>query len=388
MTEENINNKESLMLKLIPIFVFSMIMSYLSDQVSCFKLNRNGEKEYIYKDKLIYILMFLVMAVFCGLRLTYNDTETYRSAYNAMQTNLNELTQYSLGDNPLFYLFNYSMKILGLSVQSFLMVYALITIGIYIWFVRKYSKNFVLSMFLFFALGAYTFTFAAIKQTVAVSFCLVATDRAIEKKWIQFIIWIIIASLFHPYALVYLLVPVLFFSPWSKKTYYLIGGTLVICIFMQQLMGTVLSITTMIGEEYTSESLFNGAGVNIFRLAVIWTPVLLTFLKKNTFKESKNRSENIIINLMMVNALIMLMARFGTAIFWARLANYFIIFQPLGIPFVFRVVTPNSRRIFLLIIVICYFAFFYYSDGIMYGGFDNNYSAMSLTEYIFGGIFD
>ena len=153
-------------------------------------------------------------------------------------------------------------------------------------------------------------------------------------------------------------------------------------------MGTVVSITAMVGEEYSPNSLFGGANVNIFRLAVVWMPVLLTYFTKNTFKDSKDRSVNIIINLMMINALVMLMARFGTALFWARLANYFLIFQTMGIPFILRTVTKNSRKLFLVIIAICYFAYFYYADGVMFGGFDYNYSAMPLTDYLFGGILD
>lgn len=376
------------MSKLIPVFIFTMIMSWLSDRVSCFEVNDNSEREYINRDRIVYKLIIIVLSIFCGLRLSYNDTGAYRAAYVEMRTSLSQLMRLSLGDNPLFHFSNYIMKTLGFSVQTFLMVYAVITIGIYIWFIRKYSRNFVLSIFLFFALGVYTFTFAAIKQTVAVAFCLLATDRAIEKKWIQFVIWIIIASLFHPYALVYLIVPLLTFAPWSKKTYYLLGGTLFICIFMQRLMGTVISITAMIGEEYSENLLFGGTSVNIFRLAVVWTPVLLTFLAKDTFKKSQDRSENIIINLMMINALIMLMARFGTALFWARLANYFLIFQTMGIPFILRTVTKNSRKLFVLMIIICYFAYFYYADGVMFGGFDYNYSAMPFSEYLFGGILD
>ena len=376
------------MSKLIPVFIFAMIMSWLSDRVSYFEVNDNSEREYIYKDRIVYKLIIIVMSIFCGLRLSYNDTGTYRAAYIGMRTSISQLMQLSLGDNPFFHFSNYIMKTLRFSVQSFLMVYAVITVGIYIWFIRKYSRNFILSIFLLFALGVYTFTFAAIKQTVAVAFCLLATDRAVEKKWIQFAIWIVIASLFHPYALMYLIVPFLSFAPWSKKTYYLLGGTLFICLFMQTLIGTIVSITSMVGEEYSQNSLFGGASVNIFRLAVVWMPVLFTFLVKDTFKENQDRSENIIINLMMINALVMLMARFGTALFWARLANYFLIFQTMGIPFILRTVTKNSRTLFLMLIVICYFAYFYYADGVMFGGFDYNYSAMPLTDYLFGGILD
>jgi hypothetical protein len=38
---------------------------------------------------------------------------------------------------------------------------------------------------------------AAIKQCTAMAFCLLATDRAINKKYIMFVLYVLAGSLFH-----------------------------------------------------------------------------------------------------------------------------------------------------------------------------------------------
>ena len=70
---------------------------------------------------------------------------------------------------------------LGFTNNGFLMVFAIVTYSIYIWFIHKYSTDFLMSIFLFMCL-VFTFPLAAIKQCVAVAFCLLAVDKAINKK--------------------------------------------------------------------------------------------------------------------------------------------------------------------------------------------------------------
>ena len=277
------------MSKLLPIFLLGVGLSFISDKRSLVGFDKYGDKIYKHKEKMIYILMAVILAIFVGLRTAYNDTETYRHAYELLESGLDGIKylDLNLGANPGFNIFNVIMKTIGISTQSFLMIYAIVTVCIYLWFIRKYSDNLWLSVFLFFTMGCYTFTMAAIKQCVAVAFCLIATDRIIRDKKLSFLFWVFIASTFHPYSLMYLIVPFLNFDAWSGKTYILLILFAIIGFSLQSLLGTVIDITTMLGEEYDA-STFMGEGINIFRLAVVWVPVIISqnsglyqFLEKN-----------------------------------------------------------------------------------------------------------
>ena len=172
------------MSKLLPVFIFSLIMAYISDKRAHIDFNKFGDKIYRHKEKIFFFLMAVVAAVFVGLRTSYNDTATYRYSYELMSTGMGNILNLdlSLGSNPGFNILNTILKTIGFSTQDFLMIYAVVTVGIYFWFVRKYSDNIWLSVFLFFTMGCYTFTMAAIKQCVAVAFCLVGIDRLLREK--------------------------------------------------------------------------------------------------------------------------------------------------------------------------------------------------------------
>ena len=265
------------------------------------------------------------------------------------------------------------------------MVCALFTVLTYLWFLRKYTTDIWLSVFYFITMGVYTFTMAAIKQTMAVAFLVIATDRAIEKKWLKYAFWMIIAELFHPYAFIYLAVPLLSFRPWSQNTSVLLAGTLVVSLFLSRFMGAIDDVTTVLGYDYDADA-FSGAGVNIFRVIVVWVPLVLSYICRRQLHYSQNRVQNMIINLSMMNSVIMFIGLFGTANYFARLANYFLIFQCLALPMILQQFTASSERQLRILSEIGFFAYFYYAEAIANGRFDVNYRFISVADY-FGQLF-
>lgn len=370
------------MSKLLPVFIFSLIMAYISDKRAHIDFNKFGDKIYRHKEKIFFFLMAAVAIAFVGLRTSYNDTETYRYSYELMSTGMGNILNLdlSLGSNPGFNILNTILKTIGFSTQDFLMIYAVVTVGIYFWFVRKYSDNIWLSVFLFFTMGCYTFTMAAIKQCVAVAFCLVGIDRLLREKKISFVFWILLASTFHPYSLMYLIAPFLMFKPWTKKTYILLAVFGLIGLGIQPLLGTVVDITTMLGEEYDAAT-FTGEGINIFRLAVVWVPVIVSFFVRKYLREANTKKDNLILNLTILNAEIMFIGLFGTANYFGRLANYFLIFQALCLPHLFNGFTTRSKKIITIICVICFLLYFYYSN-VINQNFDSQFNYVPAIGYL------
>lgn len=371
------------MTKLIPIILFSLAFAIAADYSSIIKLDHFQNNYYVYKNKFFVVILALGMAVFVGLRTNYNDTVAYINTYeNSMSESLFANIEWlKPGNNPGYILLVRIFRHFNISTQNYLMFYALVTICIFIWFIRKYSDNFWLSVFLFIAMGCYTFTLAALKQTFAIALCLIATDRAIQKKYFHFIIWILLASLFHAYSIIYFVVLFVAFTPWTAKTYYLLIATGIIGTSLQLLLGTVINVTAMLGDEYDIDS-FSGEGVNVFRVAVVWAPIILSFVSKKNIQQRKDRKTNIIVNLCMINAMIMFIGLFGTANYFARLANYFLIFQTITLPLLLNAFDTRSKKILTIIIILCYGAYLYYSMGIMYGGFDASFRAISFADYI------
>lgn len=366
-----------------PIFFLSMFLAWMTDIMSQYTRGDLDEKVYVRKNKLFFVLLVVAMCIFVGLRSWCNDTTTYRYIYEYLTKDSGPLMAgigWKLGDSPGFALVNTIIKRIGFSSQDFLMLYAFITNILYLWFLRKYSSDFWLSVFLFFTMGIYMFTAAGIRQAVAIAISLLGIDRALQKKWVPFVFWVLIASLFHPYALLFLAVPFLMFAPWTGRTWLMLLLFGVIGVNLQGLLGTIVDITTMLGREY-DETSFAGEGVNTFRLLVVWAPVALSFLAQRLMRQSEERENNLFMNLSMLNAEIMFVALFGTANYFARLANYFLFFQALALPWMLRFFTRGSRRMLKVVIIVCYMAYFVAANVIL-TPFNTYFAKMSLGEYL------
>lgn len=372
------------MWKLVPVVLISLTAAFFYDKFSTKRENLSG---YVYKEKILWLIPIIAMAIFAGLRTEYNDTTAYTYSYeNFVKSNFDfSDISWTFGDNFGFDAFSIILKSLGFSTNGYLMVFAIITYVIYIWFIHKYSTDFLMSMFLFICL-IFTFPLAAIKQCVAVAFCLLAVDKAINKKWFWFVFWIFIAETFHAYSFMYLIVPLLFFVPWQdKRTVMWIVIFLFAGILLRPMIGTVLSITDALGDEYTVEE-FSGDGVNPFRLLVCLVPLVLSFILRKQINDpynEVNRAEGLCMNLAFLNGEIMFVALFGTANYFARLADYFYIFPVIALPRLFNMVNPKWRTLMKICVVLCYLLFFYYAEYIVYGSFDNRYQGITFNEFNF-----
>lgn len=366
------------MRELVILMFMAVALAWCADHVTLGPVNPNRRHRLIVCTLLIVILL----AGFAGLRKWYNDTETYRYAYEAMSAFPAYWKEVSLdlGSNFGFGLINASLKTFGLISQDFLMFWAVIVVGLHLFFLHKHSKNYPMSVFLLFATGAFSFMCAAIKQTAAVAICLLAVHFFLDKKYVRYVLCVLLASTIHPYALMFLSVPIFTYKPWTKKTYFFIALFIAVGLALQPLMGTIINITTMIGEEYTVEE-FNGDGVNIFRVLVCNVPLVLSFIYRKQLFADSSREQNLFMNLAMLNGAIMFVGLFGTANYFGRLANYFLVFQVLSLPWMVDRIPGRDRRIIKTTMIICYIAYFYYAHAINLP-FDENFRRYTIKEYL------
>lgn len=364
------------MRELVVLMLIAVALAWCADHVTVGPVNPNRRHRLIACTLAIIILL----AGFAGLRTHCNDTSAYRHGYELITETYWDASDKSVGSNPLFNWVNYQLKMRGVSTQNFLMFWAFLTVGCYIAFVHRYSANFPLTAFLLFTTGCYTFAFAGIKQAAAVGVAVITVMFALRKKWLLFIAGVAVAALIHPYALMYLLVPFMEFRPWTKKTYWILAIFLVAGFLLQPLIGTVVNITTLLGEEYTASS-FTGEGVNIFRVLVCNVPLILSFIYRKRLFADSSKAENLVMNLTMLNGAIMFVGLFGTANYFARLANYFLIFQSLSLPWILKKIGGRDGKALTALMVLGYLAYFFYGNIIAIP-FDQDFARLSLSEYL------
>ena len=365
------------------LFALCMFLVMISSQQSRYSILPDGSKKYIHKEKMLYIISTGFMSIFIGLRIWCNDTGTYREIYDYLTSSEGSILDgisWKIGDSPAFMLFNSFLKHQGVSTQNFLMIYAIITVSLYMWFIRKYTSEIWLSVFLFWTMGVYLFAAAGMRQAIAIAIALIGIDGYLQKKKFHFVFWICLAALFHPYALLFLFAPFMTFAPWTRKTAYMLGIFAIVGVFLQTFIGTLLSLTEMMGKQYVNMA-FSGEGVNFFRLLVIWAPIVLSFFARKYMRISEDKENNLFMNFSMLNASVMFVALFGTANYFARLANYFLIFQTLALPWMLKYFNAESKKLLKVIIVFCYLLYFVFANVIL-TPFEWYFSKMTFWEYI------
>ena len=335
-----------------------------------------------YKDHFCCFIIFVILTLFVGLRRNYNDTYTYIVGYNNSLPfpDLWKHFNAELGANPGFVLVQAWLRTNAVSDQGFLLLFSAISVGCSVYFLKKYSTNFVLSLFLYFATNSYLLTAAAIKQSAAIALSLIAITFALRKRWFIFAFIVALAATFHPYVLLYVLIPILMFKPWTKKTYIMLGIFVVAGFALESLLGTIVDVTSMIGDSYTEDS-FVGEGINIFRVLVANVPLILTFLYRKRFFTDSTKTENLMVNLSTLNGAIMFVGMFGTAIYFSRMASYFTIMQCVTLPWILNRL-PRRRQIFYTsAMIIGYTLFFLYANTITIS-FGNDFQRITLIEYL------
>ncbi len=364
--------------RLTIVFFASLIIAYGIDRRDQ-RLSSAGDER---KERILTWLLILVLGFFCGLRTSGNDTVTYKGIYEQIPLwdEFIRTRDFDFAHGIGFLSLTSILKTIGFTMQDYLMFYAFATVIPYVLFVRRYSVNMLFGVFLMFTTGFYTFALAAIKQTMATGICLCALPFALDKKWIKFLLTIGLASMFHPYALVYLVVPLMMFEPWRGKTAVYVFLFVAVGFMLEGLIGTVLDITTAMGADYSQAELM-GAGVNIFRVLVCFVPLGLAMFYGNAMFQNTSREVHLMFNLAMVNALIMFVGIFGTANYFARLANYFLPAQVVILPWMLYSAHPRDRRWMIPACVCGYLLYFYYENAII-RPFDTGYSHMSFFTYL------
>jgi len=74
---------------------------------------------------------------------------------------------------------------------------SLIVVPSYFYIIKKYSTNYILSIFIFITFGLYNFFFNGLRQGIAIAICFLALPFLLDKKILKYFIFIFIASLFH-----------------------------------------------------------------------------------------------------------------------------------------------------------------------------------------------
>lgn len=282
------------------------------------------------KEKIFCIFTFMVLSlVACFRDVTVGyDTAQYVIAFKKSSI----LTLSTLSN--LRYEYGFSFLCILLNKITSNPQILLITTSLFINytvlnFIYKNSDNKLLSVLLYILLNTYFFYTSAMRQAIAISIILLGFDNVQSKKYIKFILYVVIASLFHQSAILALLF-IFFREKKYNKTfiYELLIMFILFFIFGKNIFDLLVKFSPRL-QDY-SFSKFNvenyyGALLQFVLNFILFIIGYIVMLKNNkSILNDKSNKNNIYIGIMAAS-LIFYLLTMKVSIF-NRFSPYFSIF--------------------------------------------------------------
>lgn len=247
------------------IIVTFLVKLFYKPERNSIKVNTGLKKIVFHSSGMAFIIAFVILAVFSAVRDGIGvDYEGYyqhirliqRGTPHYMEIGFKELVNFvaRFSDNP----------------RWIMIIMSVLTCYCYLKVFWKYSPNPAFSVFLFLSWGYYFFTFNTVRGYFAQSVALIGLLFLIEKKYIKFIVCIIIASLFHKTALV--CIPLYILSQKEFKSKYKYAFVIIFAIgaalvFKPYLRSFIFSFyPEYLGSAYDTESV---SWLNILKALIV-----------------------------------------------------------------------------------------------------------------------
>lgn len=371
------------MTKLLVVFAAALVLAYISEQKTKTAI-ATGRRYSVWGDW-AYILLVTILVLFAGLRTSYNDTWNYITGFN----NCAEFSEWianpkSLNPfmNPLFY--GYQSFLKSWTHNPYLLVFTtgLISQVYLIRFIKRYSANFTFSVFIYFTLGTFVFSLAAIKQIVAMAILTLAFPCLERNQWVRYYIIVFIAMLVHTYALAFAVLPFFRAKPWSLFTFAFIAVVAAVMMTFEETITAFMEQANDLGKTLADFEVFSDTTINVFRLAVYAVPPLISLVFQKWVLQDTRGIENTLVHMSIISLAFMTMGTQAGANMFGRMGNYFELGTICYLPTMLeKTFDTRSFRLISVVACVCFMGFFVYANAINLD-FGTQYQAMSLWEFV------
>jgi len=370
------------MTKLLAVFAASLVLAYISER-NTRAILASGRRYTVWKDW-AYILLVVILVLFAGLRTSYNDTWNYISGFQnapGLWGWLADPENFNPFRNPLFYLYQNVIKTAFGNAQVLIFLSALFTQVCFLRFFKRYAENFLFSVFIFFTLGTFVFTLAAIKQVLAMAIITLAIPFLEEKKPGRFCLLVLIAALFHTYALAFLFLPLFRAKPWSLFTFIFIFAVAVVMMNFEEAITAFMEQANDLGKTLADYEVFADNTINIFRLAVYAVPPLISLVFYKWVFRNRDDMQNVFIHMSIISFAFMCMGTQAGANMFGRMGNYFELGTICCLPTMLKkTFDARSYRFISIVACICFMGFFVFANAVKIQ-FAEHYRAISLFAF-------
>jgi len=328
------------------------------------EIGGHRENRYRWTPVLIIIIPMIIAAALRSSNI--GDTAAYIIGFRNTVPSFSQIPVLlsEEGKDKGFGVFNILIKmIIGDHYQIYFGIVAAICLLCVAVVYKKYSSNFAMSMFLFLASSDYIqWTHNGMRQFIAVCIIFAATGLLLKKKYIPYILIILLAYTIHATAL--LMIPVCFIvqgKGWNVKSVLFTAAVLIAINFSGALSDVIVDFMT--DTQYSNEvnQYLETEGTNLLRVVVFAIPPMLALAFRRYVSEAKSPILDLSVNMSIISMGAYIISAVTSGIFIGRIPIYFSLYNYILLPWlVENVFTKRSRRLIYAGIILCYAYFYYY----------------------------
>ncbi|WP_195929942.1 EpsG family protein [Clostridium sp. 1001270J_160509_D11] len=334
------------------------------------------------------VVTFAVIVFFAGARSYVADTTAYIQMFNdyPLFQNAHDVIFDSSAREPGFRLFSILIKTyISDNYTVWLSIIAIIS-GICVMFpLYKYSCNFGVSAFLFIASCQFMWMFNGMRQFLVAAIIFSCTGLILKNKTLLYILIVCVLSTIHQSAL--LLIPMYFIAqgePWNKRTLLFIGCIVLAMLFTSKFTNLLTDVVEQ--TDYASsvnEFKATDDGTSPIRILVESIPIILAFLYRNKIKEKLTPIIKLSINMSLIDSGLYIISKVASSgILLGRLPIYFSMYNLILLPWLLKnIFEKREKDLIYYIMILCYFAFFYYQMVVAWGGMGYSSTILNIKYY-------
>ena len=366
------------MTKLLVVFILALLFAHSSEEYSRQMHAAGGRYEILQDNGLIWLI--IVLSLFSGLRTSYNDTYNYVMMFQklpALGEYLSDPKNLNVFTNPLFYAYISFLRTVWNDPQVMIFTTSAFTQVCFILFFKRYSENFTFSIFLYFTLGTFCLSMAAMKQVVAMAVVTLAIPCLERRQWVRYYLAVFVAMLVHTYALVFAVLPFFTQRPWRQFTFLVVLSLILVMTNFHDFISEFMDQANELGKTLDEYEVFDDHTVNLLRLAVYAVPPLLSLVFSRWVFEDSTNMDHLLVHMSIISLAFMSLGTQSGANMFGRMANYFELGTIVCLPWMLKqTFSRGSSRIVMAIAAVCFLGFFVYQNAIN-GSFDSSYRLLT-----------
>ena len=329
-----------------------------------------GREEYRY-GWIPVVIMLIPMIIAAALRQdTIGDTYAYILRFRNTVPALSAIPELlaSEGKDKGFGVVNILLKIIiGNHYQIYFGIIAAFCLFCVTYIYRKYSCNFAMSMFLFLASSDYIqWTHNGMRQFIAVCMIFAATDWLLKKKYIRYLLVVLLASTIHATAL--LMIPICFIVQgrgWNLRSVLFTVAVLIAINFSGALSDLIADF--MMDTQYSNEvnQFLATKGTNVLRVIVFAVPPALALVFRRYVDTAQYPILDLSVNMSIISMGAYIVSSVTSGIFIGRIPIYFSLYNYILLPWlVENVFEKRSQKLVYACIIACYMYFYHFQVSV------------------------